>query len=560
MVAGSFSYGEIVDRICMLDDKECLTYINSIISSEIRTGDNLIKALFTDKSDYNAELKRIWPEKLLKALNLMITTLNQEYQDIVMAIVGWSSVWTQSEGIYAAYVEFLQNLVSAHSYYVVPTLKVLVKNLRFQEILAEKSEEEMEELYERVHFCIKALLPIIPSMPKYLSAVLREFFPYKKQCISSQEWYLRNLIKLISYIPMLRASVLELVVEKIISIDVEVQVEMDEISDEDWDKIQAYFNEDNSMEVDEDFDASDCESICGEEKSDPKYVKETIEKLDLMMFFMFEYFEKEQGRNKAKSLFYALLGVFERVILSTFKSRYTQFLVFYICSFDPEFPDIFLGMLVSRLIDSSPSSFSKHSIITKAAIAAYIGSFVSRAKFLSETSILSCLDVLVNYCEDYVCRNGNEEKPLSADAIFYSASQAIFYIICFHHQLILSKSSLKLKSFLERIIFSKLNPLRACQSAVAEEFSKIMKESEFLYCFSILEKNKKYLCAENDLDSFFPFDPYNLKLSRVFIDSSLYREWQQEDVEDEEMEAPTTPPCSFQLNHLDTIPRIRKYK
>jgi RNA polymerase I-specific transcription initiation factor RRN3 len=48
--------------------------------------------------------------------------------------------------------------------------------------------------------------------------------------------------------------------------------------------------------------------------------------------------------------FQALLSIFDRIILRTFKSRYTQFLIFWYTSLDPEFADIFQGMLVDRAL------------------------------------------------------------------------------------------------------------------------------------------------------------------------------------------------------------------
>jgi RNA polymerase I-specific transcription initiation factor RRN3 len=52
--------------------------------------------------------------------------------------------------------------------------------------------------------------------------------------------------------------------------------------------------------------------------------------------------------------------------------------------------------------------------------------------------------------------------------------------------------------------------------------------------FPILEKNKSIFMSSNDasahvrIESFFPFDPYQLKSSKQFIDN-IYREWIADD-------------------------------
>jgi RNA polymerase I-specific transcription initiation factor RRN3 len=56
----------------------------------------------------------------------------------------------------------------------------------------------------------------------------------------------------------------------------------------------------------------------------------------------------ERGKAARRSQFHTLLSIFDRTIIRTFKSRYTQFLVFWYSSLDPEFSDLFQGLLVSK--------------------------------------------------------------------------------------------------------------------------------------------------------------------------------------------------------------------
>lgn len=95
-----------------------------------------------------------------------------------------------------------------------------------------------------------------------------------------------------------------------------------------------------------------------------------------------------------------------------------------------------------------------------------------------------------------------------------------------------------------------------CSPNVVKQFARLSNAVGFLYVYPILEKNKRlfYLTSsplsrsvstpnsqsdpavtgvptQQDLESFFPFDPYRLKTSMRYIDN-LYLEWQGDDEEE----------------------------
>ena len=57
------------------------------------------------------------------------------------------------------------------------------------------------------------------------------------------------------------------------------------------------------------------------------------DKLDCLMYVLFEYISSQSGSEQAKSLFRDLLNVFNKILLPTHDSSHVQFLLFYICSF-----------------------------------------------------------------------------------------------------------------------------------------------------------------------------------------------------------------------------------
>ena len=100
----------------------------------------------------------------------------------------------------------------------------------------------------------------------------------------------------------------------------------------------------------------------------------------------------EEGKALRRAQFHTLLAIFDRTILRTFKSRNTQFVLFWYSSLDPEFADLFQGMLVSKALleeDQPP--------VTRAAAASYIASFVSRAQFVDREGARRVVQVLCNF-------------------------------------------------------------------------------------------------------------------------------------------------------------------
>lgn len=176
-----------------------------------------------------------------------------------------------------------------------------------------------------------------------------------------------------------------------------------------------------------------------------------------------------------RSQFHSLLSIFDRTILRTFKSRYTQFLVFWYASLDPEFADIFQGMLVERALISSttdiPASLASNASdaapnttraqamapeLTRAAAASYIGSFVSRATFVDREGARRVVSVLCDYLKTHLdtidldlrTSLGIGSKTTSTSSantaavvgailasgqhtVFYAITQAVFLIFCF---------------------------------------------------------------------------------------------------------------------------------
>jgi len=87
-----------------------------------------------------------------------------------------------------------------------------------------------------------------------------------------------------------------------------------------------------------------------------------------------------------------------------------------------------------------------------------------------------------------------------------------------------------------RIVESRFNPLKVCMPSVVHEFARITEHYQLLYCWTIIQRNKRIIqpmTADGsvdspiaDFESFFVFEPFRLKLSSRFVDS-YYQEWEE---------------------------------
>ncbi len=177
-------------------------------------------------------------------------------------------------------------------------------------------------------------------------------------------------------------------------------------------------------------------------------------------------------------------------------------------------------------------------IILRQTAAAYIGSFVARAKFITGEIVRTCLVLFSDWIHSYLNVLDSGVYPdIYKHATFYSVCQTLLYVFVFRHKSIMEEPDWRVfvrKINFEGIISSRLNPLKFCLSTVVDMFARITRMHEIVFCYTIIEHNKRSLMPavvgieardkKNILDSFFPFDPYLLKKSSKFI-APIYQEW-----------------------------------
>ncbi|CAE6522773.1 unnamed protein product [Rhizoctonia solani] len=558
----------------------------------------------------------------IAALSHVVSSLERSHAPLVEAVL--ATPWmTFGDAFTTIYTNFVGVLVSARPEYLTSVLSRCVQGFTYQtyEALGRHSTESSSApltrrmICNRVHNLLSHLLGLIPTLPLLLQPIIASQFPHKKLSKLAQTTYIRNLLTLSGYCPALSDAILSLIIERAQQIDVEIQVELEDLDDDNDPETGDIFNLDGFDNVigeedplqnpgfgDEDDEfldgLSDISSEDGdlaeddivEGPSNVKHIQDMVSKLDAVLTLVFEHLAAapsepfpcfswaptaqispppatlERQLEIRHSQLWNLIAIFKRTIVKTHKSRYTQFLLFWYSSLHADFTDVFLGVLMDRLMDTTLPDMAR------VGAASYVASFISRAKHIDTPSTRAVVGVLCDYLRDTVDKveeleagNPNFTPIVSQYALFYAIAQAIFLIYCFRWRelgedpdelLVEGEDAPKLWMpdllVVQRAIMSALNPLKICATNVVQQFARVSNSTGFVYCFTILESNRRSDLAateappsqygtrlkidpkharlsrdpalDADLNAFFPFDPYKLPMSLKYIDG-VYREW-----------------------------------
>ncbi|XP_033121712.1 RNA polymerase I-specific transcription initiation factor RRN3-like isoform X1 [Anneissia japonica] len=505
-----------------------------------------------------------WIQELRQA----VTLLYKDFESLVSTVL--KVRWEQHDPeVIDEYRALLVDLVSAQTLYLRLVLKMLIKKFLLNyKPMDETDEAKMKRMasesacFRHVHTTLQIIIKIVPMTPQFLMPALSDCFPFMRKDVYVQECYVKNLLVLTQYVPRLRQKILELIIEKLILLDVHApRAEIEEAED-------AEDSEDDMEDVMFEMDGVSEEVIedkCNlreEEEEETTDSKKTIRPmkhplantLDVLMKIMLEYIHDTCHPNDefnidcTKDLYRNLLSIFEIVVLPTHACCHVQFFMFFICSFRQGLSDLFLDYLWKKIENPNTSQ------IVRQAAASYVASFLSRAKFVPIAAVRTGLDVMISWVHRYIdCQDGSTRSyaDVNLHGTFYSVCQAIFYTFVFRHKNIIEseKGLLYARSLnLERIVTCRLNPLKVCLPTVVNMFATITRIHEIAFCYTVIERNNRaiipvvtqtqcgtstQLTNMNPLDSFFPFDPYILHMSATLIEP-LYQLWEGQQVEDQQ--------------------------
>ncbi|XP_055850778.1 RNA polymerase I-specific transcription initiation factor RRN3 [Episyrphus balteatus] len=425
------------------------------------------------------------------------------------------------------------------------------------------TEEKKAEL-QAVHKLLARILSIIPITFDVILEYVEFSFPYYKKPAHVVAGYIHNVLWLMEYQPALTEHLIQVLVQKLLILDVNAprsEIEEAEFEEENEDDMDD--DEDNDEEMFKMEDATITTTTTPQETREILPMTHPIaHTLDMCMEKMYAFFDQfnpkkeliaNEGDKIPKTLSHALEFLkcleeaFNNVILPSHNTHHVQFLVFYFCSFKNILGEKFLEFLWNKMKDPNESA-----IIRQASVG-YIASFLARSKTLPLEVLKNYLKDLCEWAHQYIqrCDQYRANGTLKANLVFFSVCQAIFYVIAFRSRDLTAdkKGLLFLQSLqLSALVTCNFNPLRVCLPAVATAFAGVTRAYQLAYCHAILERNARRKLAtvyanekstpEEALDTFFPFDPYLLKMSGKRIQPN-YLQYQPNECEDDSCSAVT---------------------
>jgi RNA polymerase I-specific transcription initiation factor RRN3 len=486
----------------------------------------------------------------------------------------------RDEAFLSAYTQFLAAIISAQGSYLQHVLSMITDKFTDTRVavwnVPDFPRVSRDTMRDRLHTALDYLLRMFPGATPILSSLIISKFPYHTESKRAHMSYVNNLLRLKGYAPTLEAEIMDLIVNKIVNIDVQTQVDLEDLDDNVSARIAhavKYSRTGGTWEGDEDASQdSDTESLASDDsdfnETEEKIIsaKDGVEKLDAILETLFELYTPHfanPSSDEAYLHYGTLIREFTNIILPTQKSRHTQFLLFHFGQMSDRLIDAFCGTCIEIAFQSNRPD------VMRQAAATYLAGFVARGALLPGDLVRTVLNVLLDQMEAF--RRAHESRARGPDLKryhnYYALCQAAFYIFCFRWQHLITSAPdfvdpedpasyighhlewiPGIKKKLSDNIYSKFNPLKVCADVIIEQFARITHKLNFIYIYPLVEANKRVRLSqfmsdtyatgralrdtgENVLDEdayrlapFFPFDPYQLPLSKRWLESD-YISW-----------------------------------
>ncbi|KAH6772513.1 hypothetical protein C2S51_010917 [Perilla frutescens var. frutescens] len=521
-----------MDELCFTDSELDL-HVRNALNAAIQ-GDcdfyNQLVAVIHHKERLSAEEVALLVT-CLKAVAGAVSCIHIVHHRSLLAAILGMSLWDYGTDVMDALVELLVSLASSNGEYVDLCLEMLVVNFmppdtpyyasNFMELLKQpRGLSKKTQVLDRVHSTLKDISNVVPLSPLRLEKILRDQMPkiFTKEPIMAM--YVENMLRLESGAmgELVGSTVLVTIMDRLIELDVEIAWE--DILQDDFHK--GIFD----MEL-EDFEGSaDHIEQDGYELTREALIQRffcgnlVAEKLDSLMVLTFEHLKSCFENGRLVQVYEILLQSFQKTVLTAYKSKFAQFVMFYACSLNPENCG---QMLANALIDIFVGGVNPE---WRMSAVAYLASYLARAKCIPVSFVAAILERVVNWCFSY-CKNQDGDINPKAHKVFYAGCQATMYVLCFRMKQMLAVPRLKSQLQLMRIddiLGHPLRPLQVCLPSIVEEFLRLAKAN---HIFSLPETPDDHGLLESEhsrvfggierLDMFFPFDPCLLRKCDRYI-------------------------------------------
>ncbi|KAF2634926.1 RNA polymerase I-specific transcription initiation factor RRN3, partial [Massarina eburnea CBS 473.64] len=507
-------------------------------------------------------------QKYLIALTSNVPLLDHKCKGLVHAIIDCHWV-TRNEPFVHTYRHLIRSLLSVHPGFISSALAMLVE--MFNELpspaMRQRDDPAIEgvRIQNRIHDCLKSIVRQNPMSSTYLGSILSANFPFPTDTAKAHVQYIRNILRISEYCTEIKGEIMSLIMDKVVKIDVQIQVDIDDLDDDVEDRLLEDLEEDDEKDDSDNDSVSSEESLDAEEKH-LKEVKESVTKLDNIMDILFSHYDSvlaSNNRFEIDECFNSLVSQFSTIILPTYRSRHTQFLLFHYSQTSPDLMERFAGSCSHLAFDRGRPE------IARISAAAYLASYIARGAHTSRELVRETFNLLGYHLENL--RTSHESNCKGPDlrrySSYYAIAQALIYAYCFRWRdlIVTPDDSIptdediiyhegdfewydSIQNILRRNIFCKLNPLKICSPSIVQQFARIAHHLRFLYVFPLMETNKRVrlsraVGAYSDgigvrdtaltmkkgeqgflMDAYFPFDPYLLPRSKKWMQGD-YNEW-----------------------------------
>ncbi|KAM0329791.1 hypothetical protein ACHAQA_003955 [Verticillium albo-atrum] len=480
----------------------------------------------------------------------------------------------RDDNFYKVYLQLMAALVSAQGSYLSLVLSTIMeKFLHFSSVdwsVPDFPPVTREAMRERLHGALRYLLKMFPAATPVLRTLISAKFPFADDSQRAHVAYVKNLLALKEYASELDLDIVDLILQRLVAIDVQMQVDLEDLDDELTASVAyalgkssntgSWEGDENDQEDDDDDDESvdSDDSDVDEQEEKARTVKSNVEKLDAILDTLFEYYTPHFADPESDDAYYEyalLVQSFGKFVLPTYKSRHTQFLLFHFGQLSERLRDTFVGSLMHIFTEQNRPAFVRQ------AAATYLAGFVARGAHVPGDLVRTIFNLLLARMKTYRLRHDAQSRgpDMKRHQIYYSMAQAILYVYCFRWKdLVVSapehvdpddaSSYLGhelewihgLKEELASHVYCRMNPLKICSPAIVDEFATLAHKLGLMYIFPRLAENQRLRLSQfvsdtygnggalrdtggsqgeeaHQLDPYFPFDPYQLPVSKRWV-------------------------------------------
>jgi RNA polymerase I-specific transcription initiation factor RRN3 len=374
------------------------------------------------------------------------------------------------------------------------------------------------QLLDRLHQTLDYIMQVIPTAVGVLENIIDNSFPFDPLNAQSYIEFVTNLLRLTKYTAAIEPKVLRLIIEKLVTIDVELSIALE---DKDKDDVEILVelaraeaeNPPKAAEDEEDDIMDDDEEDLNARRT--KISQASMIKLDTILNLLFERytFIMTNELHRADTAFEQLVATFTRSILPAHNSHHCQYLLFRFCQQSPAMLHNFTATLLQIAFDRS------RAIAVRSSAVSYLASLAARGARVESEAVIDLFNRL--FAELDSLRAGYEVTAKGPDPeryrYYYTVFQACMYLFTFRWREFLVKAPKDedgdetrgedskgddddpsahrwlpgVREAFSEHIHGRVNPLKVCAPEVVNMFEVLCRHTAFLFLAPKVELNRR---------------------------------------------------------------------